>query len=124
MISDYLLLPKKKMKVASPRPKICCEICGNAKHAVLHYHHIIPRRDPRCHGGNNNLAILCANCHSLVHTGEIIIIGVYQTTGGQQLMWFKKGEDPPIPQEFWIIQDNTLVITVSSDNGDLPDKNY
>ena len=28
---------------------------------------------------------------------EFIIIGVYKTTGGTQLMWFKKGEDPPLP---------------------------
>lgn len=92
------------------RPKKNCEICGFSKKAVLHRHHIIPRTDPISTNKDNNLAILCPNCHSCVHTGEFVIIGIYQTSTGKELMWFKKDEKPPIPKEFWIVKDNPLVI--------------
>ena len=29
---------------------------------------------------NNNLCILCCNCHTLTHTGELIIYGVVPST--------------------------------------------
>jgi len=104
------------------RPKIRCEICALEKKAILHRHHIIPRQDCRSTNNDNNLAVLCPNCHSCVHTGEIIIIGVYHTTGGLQLMWFKKGQDPPLPEEFWLVKDNPLVITLNGDEDDFPDE--
>jgi len=103
------------------RPKVSCEICSLDKKAILHRHHIIPRTDPRSTNSDANLAILCPNCHSCVHTGEIIIIGLYNTTDGLQLMWFKKGEDPPIPKEFWRVKDNSLVIMLGGDEDDCPD---
>lgn len=94
------------------RQKKQCEICHIKKKSILHRHHIIPKQDSRSTDYDNNLAILCPNCHSLVHTGEFIIIGVYYTTNDIQLMWFKKGKDPPIPKEFWLVKDNPLVITL------------
>jgi len=97
------------------RPKIQCEICGLKKKSILHRHHIIPRPDSRSTNYDNNLAILCPNCHSRVHTGELIIIGVYHSTGGSQLIWFKKGEPPPLPQEYWLVKHNPLVITLEAD---------
>ena len=102
------------------RPKISCEICGLHKRAILHRHHIIPKKDPRSTNSDNNLAIICPNCHSCVHTGELIIIGLYQTTDGLQLMWFRKGEEPPLPREHWRINDNPLVLTLSGDEDDYP----
>jgi len=57
-----------------------CEICGYDRPAAINYHHIIPRCDPRCTNDNNNLAVVCHSCHDLVHSGEIIIIGVYSST--------------------------------------------
>lgn len=109
--------------MANLRPKIRCETCGNTKRAILHRHHIIPRCDARCHNNDCNLAVLCPNCHALVHTGDFVIIGVYQTMGGQELIWFKRGENPPIPYEFWLVKDNPLVITIAGDEDDLPDEN-
>jgi len=111
------MMMKKKL-----RPKIQCEICNIKKKAILHRHHIIPRQDSRSTNYDNNLAVLCPNCHSRVHTGELIIIGVYFTTGGYQLMWFKKGDNPPLPQEHWLIKDNPLVITLSGNEDDYPDE--
>ena len=103
------------------RPKISCEICGLANAAILHRHHIVPRQDPRSTNSDNNLAILCPNCHSCVHTGDLIIIGIYGTTDGQKTMWFKNGDDPPIPKEFWRVKDNPLVKTLAGNKDDFPD---
>jgi 5-methylcytosine-specific restriction endonuclease McrA len=89
-----------------------CEICGITKKSVLHIHHIIPRRDSsRCTNLPSNLTCLCSNCHNQVHAGEITIIGVYTTTEkGRTLFWFKKGEEPPLEYEYWLIKDNPYVI--------------
>lgn len=96
--------------------KESCEICNLADKNVLHIHHIIPRCDPRCTNDNNNLAIVCSNCHNKIHTGEITIIGVYKATNanGRKLMFFHKGDEPPLPKEFWLIKDNDMVITRNS----------
>lgn len=98
------------------RPKTHCEVCNMEKKSILHRHHIIPRTDPRSTNSDNNLACLCPNCHSLVHSGDIIIIGLYQTTDGLKLMWFRKGEEPPISEEFWKVKDNPLVTTFCKKN--------
>ena len=90
--------------------KINCEVCGNNKKSVLHIHHIIPRMDPRSTNKVGNLAVLCSNCHNEVHCGDITIIGVYKSTDGRKLMWFKKGENPPLDKEYWLIKENPYVI--------------
>ena len=87
-----------------------CEICGYDALAALNIHHIIPRCDPRCNNDNYNLSILCHSCHDLVHAGEITIIGVYSSTAGRMLMWFRMGENPPLEKEHWKVQDNPLVV--------------
>lgn len=87
-----------------------CEICKYDNPAALNIHHIIPRCDPRCTNDNYNLSIVCHTCHDLIHAGEITIIGVYFTTAGRKLFWFKKGETPPLEEEFWLIKDNPLVL--------------
>lgn len=87
-----------------------CEVCGWTKN--LHLHHIIPRCDKRCTNSLQNLAILCPNCHNLVHVGDIIIIGVYSGTAGRTLMFYRKGEEPPLERRYWKIlpEDNPLVL--------------
>lgn len=104
------------------RPKTKCEVCGLARKAILHRHHIIPRCDPRCTNSDGNLAVLCPNCHSLVHAGEIVIVGVYSSTDGQIPVWFRKGEDPPFPEELWIARDNALVRTLNGEEDDMPEE--
>lgn len=103
------------------RKKVKCEICGLRNKTILHRHHIIPRVDPRSTNSDNNLAILCPTDHALVHSGEIIIIGIYQTTDGMEPIWFKKGEEPPFPEEFWQVKNNSLVITLNGEEDDLPE---
>lgn len=90
-----------------------CEICNETKKSTLHIHHIIPKCDERCTNNNYNLAVLCANCHNLVHSGEITIIGVYSSTNknGRNVMFFRKGEKPPLEENYWLIKNNDKVIT-------------
>jgi hypothetical protein len=45
-----------------------------------------------------------------VHAGEITIIGVYSSSAGRKLFWFKKDETPPFEKEFWLVKENPLVI--------------
>jgi hypothetical protein len=67
-----------------PRQKklipICCEICGNDNKPTLHKHHIVERTNINSNNDNFNLAVICANCHNMVHAGEIKIIGLYPST--------------------------------------------
>ena len=97
--------------------KTICEICGLADSSILHRHHIIPRCDPRCN--NSNIAILCPNCHYTVHTGNLIIIGIYPSTEGRCLMWYKRGEKPPLDEQFWLVKENPLVLTISGETDDV-----
>jgi len=104
------VIPKKRN--GQTLKKVSCEVCSYPTVSALHIHHIIPRQDPRSSNNLNNLAVLCATCHSLVHSGDIIIIGVYSSSAGRKLMWFRKGEPPPLEESLWKIhpKDNPLVI--------------
>ncbi len=59
-----------------------CEIesCNISDPKLLELHHIIERTELNTTNHNMNLAILCANCHALTHTGRLKIIGVYPAT--------------------------------------------
>lgn len=59
-----------------------CEIasCGVNDPKLLHLHHIIERTEINTTNNTFNLAILCANCHALTHSGRLKIIGVYPST--------------------------------------------
>ena len=69
-----------------------CEICGITNEEVLIRHHI-QSRSKGGHNGENNIANICANCHSLVHNGLIIIEGRYNSTSGNILV-FRKWSEP------------------------------
>lgn len=62
-----------------------CEIkeCGIKNKKVLHWHHIIERKEINTCNDPFNLAVLCSNCHNLVHFGQIKIIGIYPATNPQ-----------------------------------------
>ena len=59
-----------------------CEIetCNVSEPKLLHFHHIIERTEANTNNHDFNLAILCANCHALTHTGKLKIIGVFPST--------------------------------------------
>ena len=67
-------------KGSSKPPKIECEICGEKNKNVLHHHHIVERTELNSDNSFYNLAVICANCHTKHHAGEIEIIGVYPST--------------------------------------------
>lgn len=101
------------MKRKHLRKKNICEICGNTNKSILHYHHVIPRTDTRSTNTNENIAIVCPNCHSDIHLGKITIIGIYRSTSKYSVLFFKQGEDPPLPKNLWLIKNNPLVISQS-----------
>jgi len=59
-----------------------CEIetCNVTDPNLLELHHIIERTELNTTNHDFNLAILCANCHALTHSGRLKIIGVYPST--------------------------------------------
>lgn len=59
-----------------------CEIetCNVSDPNLLQLHHIIERTEVNTNNHPLNLAILCANCHALTHSGRLNIIGVYPAT--------------------------------------------
>jgi hypothetical protein len=48
----------------------------------------------------------------LIHSGEIIIIGVYSSCEGLTVVWHHKDEPVPFPEEDCLVKDNPLVITL------------
>ena len=59
-----------------------CEIetCNVSDPKLLELHHIVERTELNTTNHDFNLAILCANCHAMTHTGRLKIIGVYPAT--------------------------------------------
>jgi len=71
-----------------------CEIEGcDAPKETLHWHHIVERTEINTSNNPMNLAVICSNCHTLVHAGVIEIIGVYPSTKkyGRILVYKKNG---------------------------------
>lgn len=104
-------MPKLRRHRKQPKlSKEACEICGYNNPAALNIHHIIPRCDPRCSNDNHNLSVVCHTCHDLIHAGQVTIIGVYDSTNGRQLMFYREGQEPPLERCFWKVKDNPLVL--------------
>jgi hypothetical protein len=71
-----------------------CEVCGEKDTSVLELHHIVPRTDSNTNNDPYNLAIICANCHSKNHRGNLKIIGIYPSTklpNGRTLIYELEG---------------------------------
>lgn len=67
-----------------------CEICNRPAYVDKHHIH------SKTYGGPNNdsnIARLCKYCHDLVHRGNIILEGRFQTTEGNVLIYHNKGEE-------------------------------
>jgi len=62
--------------------KAYCEIdgCNITDSRLLELHHVIERTDPNTTNHNNNLAILCANHHALLHCKDLIIFAIVPST--------------------------------------------
>jgi 5-methylcytosine-specific restriction endonuclease McrA len=57
-----------------------CEIEDCNETVNLHAHHIIERTQENTNNNIFNIALLCPNCHSKVHSGYIKIIGAFPST--------------------------------------------
>ena len=59
-----------------------CEVeeCNVTDPKLLGLHHIIERTEENTTNHPMNLALLCANCHAMTHTGRLRIIGLYPST--------------------------------------------
>jgi len=68
----------KKSKLIKEKCEI--ESCNVTDPNLLHLHHIIERTETNTNNHDYNLAILCANCHTLVHANKLKIIGLYPST--------------------------------------------
>jgi hypothetical protein len=68
----------KKVKLIKNKCEI--ETCSVNDPNLLQLHHIIERTEENTTNNLFNLAILCANCHGLTHSGRLVIIGVYPAT--------------------------------------------
>lgn len=71
---------KKCMKSKLIKNKCEIETCSITDPNLLHFHHIIERTELNTSNHPDNLAILCSNCHTLVHSGRLKIIGVFPST--------------------------------------------
>ena len=84
--------------------KIVCEICGEKDTSILDYHHILERTEIGSNNHQNNLAILCKNCHGRNHLGNLKVIGIIPSTKmpyGRTLIYEENGmrniDVDPIP---------------------------
>lgn len=70
-----------------------CEICGCRNKETLQKHHIVERTELNSNNDDFNLAVICGNCHLLVHSGVIQLIGIYPSTGanGRTLIYKRDG---------------------------------
>lgn len=92
------------------RKKKQCEVCGESNIKVLDRHHIIPRTDPSCTELDSNLAVVCSNCHRMIHAGEIIIEGVFKTSEGAQLFWHYDGDNYIVIPGVFLNKDGTATV--------------
>lgn len=71
----------------------CC-ICGCDIRSTLNIHRIKEGSNGGKYTENNSI-VVDANCHGRIHSGEIVIIGKFQSTNGKVLIIIdkSKGED-------------------------------
>lgn len=69
-------------KIIKKLIKSKCEVesCTINDPNLLQLHHIIERTELNTNNSPLNLAILCSNCHLLLHSGRLKIIGVFPST--------------------------------------------
>lgn len=61
-----------------------CDICGKVN--ILEQHHINGRKFDNCNDWWN-IANICADCHTKIHNGIIIVEKWISTTEGKKLIW-------------------------------------
>lgn len=88
-------MPRKKQlidKKTKKRVEKECHFCGVDDYALLHCHRIVPGEE----GGrytDNNVVVVCSNCHNRIHDGQIIIDRWYATTAATNVLHFWENEE-------------------------------
>ena len=85
-----MFMKKSTRKMINRKGVKPCDICIEPH--ILHGHHIRGRKIPNANH-TSNIANICPNCHYAVHCDLIIIEGWASTSGGNILLWHKKGEE-------------------------------
>lgn len=89
---------KKKLinKKATKKFEGKCHFCPVSDYACLHVHRIVPGEEDGRYDAFNTV-VVCANHHSQIHDGQIVIDRKYASTGrrGWVLHYWMGGE------EFW-----------------------
>ena len=70
--------------------KYPCTICGTVIRLEIHH---IRGRDIDNYNHRDNLVSLCPNDHLMIHTGEILVEGWFNTTSGREFIWRRRGEE-------------------------------
>ena len=65
---------------------------------ALQEHHIHGRKGPNANR-KDNVMMICPNCHTNIHTGNILVEGWFMTSEGRMLIWRKRGDLPITGQE-------------------------
>ena len=87
-------MPKKKLinKKLAKLVARKCRLCPAKIYDLLDCHRIIPGED----GGEyteDNVVVICSNCHRLVHDNHIIIDRWYHSTAGRLLRIIRDGKE-------------------------------
>ena len=80
------------MMIKQKLHKEFCEIesCNVTDSNLIHHHHIIERTEIGTSNDSYNIAIICSNCHNMLHkTNRLKIIGVYPAANkhGRKLIY-------------------------------------
>lgn len=84
-------MPYSKKKIKKLVDKKCF-FCDLDLYETLDVHRIVAG----CNGGNYNnynSITVCANCHRLIHAGEILVDKKYMSTKGLVLHYYRNGEE-------------------------------
>ena len=87
MLARKRKLIDKKVKKQSVKK---CKFCELDDYALLHCHRIVPGED----GGrytDSNVVVACANCHTKIHDGQIIIDR--PTSAGIKILHFWENDE-------------------------------
>jgi hypothetical protein len=66
-----------------------CDVCSKTSFLIVHH---INGRDVPDYNGDWNRAVICPNCHTGTHYGEIIIEQWVMTSNGKELLWHRAKE--------------------------------
>lgn len=74
-------------KVAKKKLAGVCHFCNMEEYAALQVHRIIHGQQGGTYTEMNTI-VTCANCHTLIHNGQIVIDRKYQSSSGRWILHY------------------------------------